>query len=278
MKKILTSIIMVFFIFNCTIVSYATEYMGAWATDNVGTWYRYNDGSYPTCSFFIKDGKLYYTNQDGYLTPNTQLFNGYQTDSDGAIVGHNSNNDMYSSIYTPDGWRQDEKGWWYQYADGSYPKNTDLKINEKRYWVGNDGYMLHDCYARDYGYYGSDGAYTGEANKNATISTIQPSTDTSNNSKSADEIVASMEVDKSLRPGIWGKVTESAKSQLKYKNTAIFPEWNDDGISYNRDPKDGTIMIHGWCQAKNGLGNYVELSIIAMASSNGIVTYCHVSN
>lgn len=159
MKKILTSIIMVFFIFNCTIVSYATEYMGAWATDNIGTWYRYNDGSYPTCSFFMKEGKLYYTNQDGYLLPNTQLFNGYQTDSDGAIVGHSFNNDMYSSIYTPDGWRQDEKGWWYQYADGSYPKNIILKVNGKWYWVGTDGYMLRNCYARDGAYYGDDGAW-----------------------------------------------------------------------------------------------------------------------
>lgn len=277
MKRLLTYFTIMFFVFNCTIVSYATERMGAWAKNDVGTWYKFNDGTYPTCAFFTKEGKLYYTNQDGYLLPNTQLFNGYQTDSDGAIVGHSFNNDMYSSIYTSDGWRQDEKGWWYQNTDGSYPTNMELKINGKWYWVGTDGYMLHDCYARDHGYYGSDGAFTGETNKDAITTIIQPSADTNKNSKSADEIVASMEVDKSLRPGIWGKVTESAKSQLKYKNTAIFPEWNDDGISYNRDPKDGTIMIHGWCQAKNGIGNYVELSILAMISPNGNITYCNVS-
>ncbi|MEY8352617.1 hypothetical protein AALB39_04580 [Lachnospiraceae bacterium 54-53] len=274
MKKLL--VLFVSFIFSIAILmtSLGAETMGAWVTDDTGTWYRYNDGTYPTCSFFTKDGKLYYVNQDGYLLSNTQLFNGYQTDSDGAIVGYTSNNDMYSSVYTSDGWKQDENGWWYQNADGSYPKNTNFKINGKWYWVGTDGYMLHDCYARDYRYYGSDGAYTGEINRDATITITQPAPDT----RSVEEKLADYQVDDSLKPGIWEKVCAKAKRSLKYSNTAIFPEWNDDGISYRRDPKDGSIYVDGWCQAKNGFGNYAEVSILAGISSNGTVEFCYLNN
>ncbi len=274
MKRLFSIILVIILSINSLMISFANEYMGAWATDNTGTWYRYNDGTYPTCNFFTKDGKLYYVNQDGYLLPNTQLYNGYQTDSEGAIIEYNTNKNVYQSIYDSNGWKQDEKGWWYQNTDGSYPKNTDLKVDGKLYWVGTDGYMLYNCYARDHRYYGSDGAFTGEIDRDAAITITQPAPDT----RSIEEQLADYRVDDSLKPAIWKKVCESAKGLLKYKNTAIFPEWNHEGISYRKNPKDGTILVYGWCQAKNGIGNYLELSISAMISSDGTVTYCSVDN
>ena len=38
-------------------------------------------------------------------------------------------------------WKQDKKGWWYSYSDGSYAKNTWLKIGGKWYYFNSNGYM-----------------------------------------------------------------------------------------------------------------------------------------
>lgn len=37
------------------------------------------------------------------------------------------------------GWIKDAKGWWYRYANGSYPKNTWLEL-DAWYWFDADGY------------------------------------------------------------------------------------------------------------------------------------------
>ena len=39
------------------------------------------------------------------------------------------------------GWKKDSKGWWYQRADGTYPKNQWEKINGKWYHFDASGYM-----------------------------------------------------------------------------------------------------------------------------------------
>ncbi len=277
--KRLFSIALIFILsINLLMTSFASEYLGEWVTNDVGTWFKYTDGLYPSSCFIKKDRKLYYINQDGYVAPNVTLFNGYQTDSEGSVIGYTTKNDVYSLIHSPDGWRQDSKGWWYQFPNGSIPKDTSIRVNGKSYWMGTDGYMLHDCYARNNGYYGSDGAYANKLDKYAKFTIQQPNADTSNDTRSGDEIMASIEIPENLRPGLWKKVCDATKSQLKYKNTAIFPEWSDEGISYNRSPDDGKMLIRGWCQAKNGIGNYVELSITALILPDGTITYCDVSN
>lgn len=50
-------------------------------------------------------------------------------------------------------WKQDEKGWWYQNDDGSYPKNQWFQdADGKSYYFGDDGYMLTNTTTPD-GYY-----------------------------------------------------------------------------------------------------------------------------
>ena len=39
-------------------------------------------------------------------------------------------------------WKQDSTGWWYQNADGSYPKSTWQLIDGKYYYFNEAGYML----------------------------------------------------------------------------------------------------------------------------------------
>ena len=40
-----------------------------------------------------------------------------------------------------EGWKQDSNGWWYQKADGTYPKNQWYKISGKWYHFNASGYM-----------------------------------------------------------------------------------------------------------------------------------------
>lgn len=38
-------------------------------------------------------------------------------------------------------WKQDEKGWWYENDDGSYPVNQWQEIAKKKYYFNETGYM-----------------------------------------------------------------------------------------------------------------------------------------
>ena len=70
-----------------------------------------------------------------------------------------------------EGWVQDNKGWWYRYKNGSYPKSCWKKINGKDYYFKTDGYMAADEYikAQDYAttkklyYVNKDGSWNGKA-------------------------------------------------------------------------------------------------------------------
>lgn len=43
---------------------------------------------------------------------------------------------------TTEGWKKSDKGYWYEYADGTYPKEQFKKIKEVWYYFDNSGYML----------------------------------------------------------------------------------------------------------------------------------------
>lgn len=55
-------------------------------------------------------------------------------------------------------WKQDEKGWWYQSDDGSYPQDGWLLIDNKFYYFDDEGYMVADKKIGNF-YVGADGAY-----------------------------------------------------------------------------------------------------------------------
>lgn len=63
-------------------------------------------------------------------------------------------NDVNSKLiksYTV-GWNQDSTGWWYVYADGSYPTNKWVKIEGKDYYFNQNGYMACDEFIKSDSY------------------------------------------------------------------------------------------------------------------------------
>ena len=54
-------------------------------------------------------------------------------------------------------WKRNDKGWWYEEANGSYPTATWKLINNKWYYFDNIGYMLENHWVGNY-YVGADGA------------------------------------------------------------------------------------------------------------------------
>lgn len=54
-------------------------------------------------------------------------------------------------------WKRNDKGWWYEEANGAYPTNQWKLINNKWYYFDNIGYMLENRWGGNY-YVGADGA------------------------------------------------------------------------------------------------------------------------
>lgn len=50
------------------------------------------------------------------------------------------------------GWNQDSNGWWYRYANGTYPTNCWKTIDSKQYYFKSSGYMASDEYIKSNNY------------------------------------------------------------------------------------------------------------------------------
>lgn len=76
----------------------------------------------------------YYLKSDGAMATNEWVDSGkYYVGSDGNWIPNKT-----KSIQ---GWKKDHIGWWYQYSDGSYPKNTWKLISNQWYYFDARGYM-----------------------------------------------------------------------------------------------------------------------------------------
>ena len=54
-------------------------------------------------------------------------------------------------------WKRNDKGWWYEEADETYPTNAWKLIKDKRYYFDGIGYMVENRWIGNY-YLGADGA------------------------------------------------------------------------------------------------------------------------
>lgn len=50
--------------------------------------------------------------------------------------------DIEQGFNREEGWKKNDKGWWYEYSDGTYPKGDFKKIKDVWYYFDNSGYML----------------------------------------------------------------------------------------------------------------------------------------
>ena len=64
-----------------------------------------------------------------------------------------------SPIYAGN-WKKDNKGWWYQENDGTYPKDDYKYVNEQWYYFDQEGYMVIGWYQIDgyWHYFQADGS------------------------------------------------------------------------------------------------------------------------
>ena len=132
-------------------------------------------------------------------------------------------------------WKKNSKGWWYEYDDGSYPKNEWKIINNKwyhfdkygymdeskwigDYYVGNDGAMLSNCVTPDGYTVDSTGKWDGKSQK-ATGSYFYASY--TGNSGRIDEVLRAVGVPEKYR-GSWTKRKAVAKANgiSSYTGTA----------------------------------------------------------
>lgn len=144
---------------------------GRWIKDSVGWWYRYPNGSWPwdclspidgqTYGFgangymhvgwFLRGSTWYYATGSGALMKNQWLFYGgvwYYLKGDGKMAVSEMTPDGYyvdgeGRYITPqtDRWMKNHVGWWYCYADGSWPSNKFVTIDGKVYYFNQEGYM-----------------------------------------------------------------------------------------------------------------------------------------
>lgn len=71
-------------------------------------------------------------------------------------------------IYKNIGWKQDDSGWWYQNADGSYLQYDWTQLNGDWYFFGSDGYMVTDQVIR----WGNDSYYMAADGKMAVNQSV----------------------------------------------------------------------------------------------------------
>ena len=74
------------------------------------------------------------------------------------------------SSSTESGWKQNDTGWWYCNADGTWPASQWMKINDVWYYFNAEGYMVHDTTLTIEGktyQFDSNGHYTEISNNNS---------------------------------------------------------------------------------------------------------------
>lgn len=72
----------------------------------------------------------------------------WQYSSEGKVSGISGNVDMdycykdYISKEKTGSWKKNDKGWWYEWSDGTYPTNDWLKVDNRWYWFDSRGYCV----------------------------------------------------------------------------------------------------------------------------------------
>lgn len=114
---------------------------GAMATgwQQVGSSWYWLKGSGAMATGWLPVGKKWY-----YLKPSGAMATGWYT-VDGEWNWSDSN-----GVWRANEWVKDSRGWWYAWADGTYPHSSWQKIDGNWYYFDANGYMMADCWVGDY--------------------------------------------------------------------------------------------------------------------------------
>ena len=123
------------------------------ATDNSHQWnmVEFNDGFY-----FIDVDANIASGFEAIYKASTHPY-AYDTSAYPAIGSKSGANTSGTQNTVQEGWKQDNTGWWYQNADGSYPTNSWKEINGAWYYFEGNGYMASNKWIGNY-YVGASGA------------------------------------------------------------------------------------------------------------------------
>lgn len=167
-------------------------------------------------------------------------------------------------------WKQDERGWWYQNLDGSYPADQWQQINRKWYYFDAEGYMKENCWIETDGKYyrlGSDGAMLSsqEIEVDGKIYTLNESGEVTNgNPQEMSEAELAVY---SLAQGIVSRITNDSMSKPD-KAAAIY-RWVRGNMTYTSngpigDPVEGAMYgfrrHSGCCYEYYAMSHYLLLA------------------
>lgn len=239
MKKVLLK---TFAVAGCLSLLASVPAFAGWEKTDDGLWHYSNNGSYVTKAWKLDGGRWFYLNENGTLAL-SQFVSGddgslYYVDSDGQMV---------------------ENGW--------------INVGGAYYYAGNGGAILKNTTTPDGYYVDANGVW------DQSVAQVQDKT-LEQKVKENEQLQASLTNEQKQK--IWNSIKSKTKLQLKYPNTAKFPEWNSEGIDYFVliDKEDGQekISVTGWCEAKNGFGNYCEVKFSGLAYRSGVVDFVYIYN
>ena len=148
-------------------------YAADWATNEYGTWYSRDDGTYPIDEWEFIDGSWYWFNQWGYMHTGWTLYNDtwYYLNDDGTMatgwLWYNGNAYyLYPGGQMAQSWMQDDNGNWYRFGEnGKLMHDCWTLYQGEWYYLGEYGRMVTgwQWIDGDEYYFGQDGAMvTGE--------------------------------------------------------------------------------------------------------------------
>lgn len=116
-------------------------YEEGWKKNDAGWWYQYSDGSYPMNCWKTIKGKDYYFKSDGYMASN-EFIKAKDYKVNGRLYYVNPDGDWDGKVYK---WMKDNTGWWLAQVGGTwYAQNEWEKVDNKKYYFSEKGYMLRN--------------------------------------------------------------------------------------------------------------------------------------
>ncbi|MGI6095832.1 MAG: L,D-transpeptidase family protein [Lachnospiraceae bacterium] len=116
-----------------------------------GTWYFCNSSGAMQTGWILHNGTWYYCDGSGAMATNRWIGN-YYVYGNGAMATDAWIGSYYvdgsgkwvpnKGVTTPGFWKQNAKGWYFQYPAGNYAYNAWVLLDGEWYYLNNEGYMV----------------------------------------------------------------------------------------------------------------------------------------